>query len=80
MLGAGSTTCRFQLGDNDGAFMNDPVVDWCRAQGLEVTRSRTYHKNDPGWVEQKNGSIVRRLVGYGRFEVVPRAHARMRAR
>jgi hypothetical protein len=66
--------------DNDGAFMNDPVVDWCRAQGLEVTRSRTYHKNDPAWVEQKNGSIVRRLVGYGRFEVVPRAHARMRAR
>src|SRR6516165_2885162 len=58
--------------------MNDPVVDWCRAQGLEVTRSRTYHKNDPAWVEQKNGSIVRRLVGYGRFEVVPRAHARMR--
>ena len=66
--------------DNDGAFMNDPVVDWCRAQGLEVTRSRAYRKNDQAWVEQKNGSIVRRLVGYGRFEVVPRAHARMRAR
>jgi hypothetical protein len=32
--------------DNDGAFMNDPVVDWCRGQGLEVTRSRAYRKND----------------------------------
>jgi len=53
--------------DNDGAFMNDLVVDWCRAQGLEVTRSRAYRKNDQAWVEQKNGSIVRRLVGYGRF-------------
>ena len=54
--------------DNDGAFINEPVVDWCRAQGLEVTRSRAYRKNDQAWVEQKNGTIVRRLVGYGRFE------------
>src|SRR5215472_8608435 len=61
--------------DNDGAFMNDPVVDWCRAQGLEVTRSRAYRKNDQAWVEQKNGSIVRRLVGYGRFEGMAAAQA-----
>jgi hypothetical protein len=54
--------------DNDGAFMNEAVVDWCRAQGLEVTRSRAYRKNDQAWVEQKNGAIVRRLVGYGRLE------------
>jgi hypothetical protein len=38
-----------------------------RSQGLEVTRSRAYRKNDQAWVEQKNGAIVRRLVGYGRF-------------
>jgi hypothetical protein len=61
--------------DNDGAFMNYPVVDWCRAQGLEVTRSRAYSKNDQPWVEQKNGSIVRRLVGYGRFEGMAAAQA-----
>lgn len=54
--------------DNDGAFMNEPVVAWCRAQGLEVTRSRAYRKNDQAWAEQKNGAIVRRIVGYGRFE------------
>ena len=54
--------------DNDGAFMNEPVVAWCRAQGIEVTRSRAYRKNDQAWVEQKNGAIVRRIVGYGRFE------------
>ena len=67
--------------DNDGAFMNDLVVDWCRAQGLEVTRSRAYRKNDQAWVEQKNGSIVRRLVGYGRFEgmAVAQALARLYA-
>lgn len=32
-----------------------------------MTRSRAYRKNDQAWVEQKNGAIVRRLVGYGRF-------------
>ena len=56
--------------DNDSLFMNDLVVGWCRAEGLEVTRSRGYRKNDQAWVEQKNGAIVRRLVGYGRFEGV----------
>lgn len=54
--------------DNDGAFMNEPVVEWCRARGLKVTRSRAYRKNDQAHVEQKNGAIVRRLVGYGRLE------------
>src|SRR4030095_11692185 len=54
--------------DNDSAFMNERVVTWCREQGLEVTRARAYRKNDQAWVEQKNGAIVRRLVGYGRFE------------
>jgi hypothetical protein len=54
--------------DNDSVFMNERVVTWCRQQGLEVTRARAYRKNDQAWVEQKNGAIVRRLVGYGRFE------------
>ena len=54
--------------DNDSLFMNDLVVGWCCAGGLEVTRSRAYHKNDQAWVEQKSRAIVRRLVGYGRFE------------
>ncbi len=56
--------------DNDALFMNEAVVTWCRAAGLEVTRSRAYRKNDQAWVEQKNGAVVRRLVGYGRFEGV----------
>jgi hypothetical protein len=32
--------------DNDSAFMNDIVVPWCRAQTIEVTRSRAYKKNE----------------------------------
>jgi hypothetical protein len=51
--------------DNDTAFMNETVFDFCKAKGIELTRSRPYKKNDQAWVEQKNGAIVRRLVGYG---------------
>jgi len=59
--------------DNDSAFMNDIVVPWCRDQKLEVTRSRAYKKNDQAFVEQKNGAVVRRLIGYGRFDGVETA-------
>ena len=56
--------------DNDSAFMNQTVFDYCKGLGLEQTRSRAYKKNDQAWVEQKNGAIVRRLVGYGRLSGV----------
>ena len=59
--------------NNDSAFMNDVVVPWCRTQRIEVTRSRAYKKNDQAFVEQKNGVVVRRLVGYGRFDGVETA-------
>ena len=54
--------------DNDTVFMNETVNGYCTTNGIEFTRSRPYRKNDQAWVEQKNGSIVRRLVGYRRFE------------
>src|SRR6516164_2008781 len=59
--------------DNDSAFMNEVVVPWCREQKLEVTRSRAYKRNDQAFVEQKNGAVVRRLMGYGRFDGVETA-------
>ena len=59
--------------DNDSAFMNDVVIPWCREQKFEVTRSRAYKKNDQAFVEQKNGAVVRRLMGYGRFDGVEAA-------
>jgi hypothetical protein len=54
--------------DNDSVFMNETVRDYCLAAGIEFTRCRPYRKNDQAWVEQKNGSVVRRTVGYRRFE------------
>jgi hypothetical protein len=64
--------------DNDSAFMNDIVVPWCRAQKIEVTRSRAYKKNDQAFVEQKNGAVVRRLMGYGRFDGIETAQVMAR--
>jgi hypothetical protein len=64
--------------DNDSAFMNDIVVPWCRAQKIEVTRSRAYKKNDQAFVEQKNGAVVRRLMGYGRFDGIATAQVMAR--
>jgi hypothetical protein len=64
--------------DNDSAFMNEVVVPWCREQKLEVTRSRAYKKNDQAFVEQKNGAVVRRPMGYGRFEGVETARVMAR--
>jgi hypothetical protein len=53
--------------DNDGAFINDTLLAYCRSEKLEFTRSRAYQKNDQAWIEQKNGAVVRRFVGYERF-------------
>jgi hypothetical protein len=50
--------------DNDSAFTNQRVFDYCKGRGLVQTRPRAYKKSDQAWAEQKKGSIVRRLVGY----------------
>jgi hypothetical protein len=54
--------------DNDSVFMNETVRDYCRDEGIVLTRCRPYRKNDQAHIEQKNGAVVRRLVGYRRFE------------
>ncbi len=61
--------------DNDSVFINETVRDYCAASGIAFTRCRPYRKNDQAWVEQKNGSVVRRLVGYRRFEGLEAAAA-----
>lgn len=59
--------------DNGGEFINETLRAYCLSEGLEFTRSRPYCKNDQARVEQKNGSVVRRLVGYGRLEGIAAA-------
>src|SRR5262249_50870408 len=51
--------------DNDSVFMNETVRDYCLAADVEFTRCLPYRKNDQAGVEQKNGSVVRRVSATG---------------
>lgn len=54
--------------DNGTEFLNETLLDYCQREGITFTRGRIAKKNDQCFVEQKNGSIVRHLVGYDRYE------------
>jgi hypothetical protein len=53
--------------DNGAEFINRPLYYYCGREAITFTRSRPYRKNDSAHVEQKNGAIVRALVGYDRY-------------
>ncbi len=59
--------------DNGSEFLNFPLLGYCERAKITFTRGRAYRKNDQCYVEQKNGSIVRQIVGYDRFEGEPAA-------
>jgi hypothetical protein len=61
--------------DNGSEFVNESLIEYCLSRGIELTRSRPYRKNDQAWVEQKNGAVVRKLLGYRRFEGIAAAKA-----
>jgi hypothetical protein len=54
--------------DNGSEFINNHLKRYCDENGICFTRSRPYMKNDNCHVEQKNWNIVRRNIGYGRYE------------
>lgn len=64
--------------DNGSEFLNAHLVRYCQKERITFTRSRPYWKNDQAHVEQKNWSVVRRLLGYGRYES-PEALAQLNA-
>jgi hypothetical protein len=53
--------------DNGSEFINKCFYTYCRLEEITFTRSRAYKKNDSCHVEQKNGNVVRRLIGYDRY-------------
>jgi len=55
--------------DNGSEFINRSLLRYCEQERITFTRARPYRKNDNCHVEQKNWSVVRRLVGYARFEL-----------
>jgi len=54
--------------DNGSEFINETLYNFCVEHKITFTRSRPYRKNDSCFVEQKNYSVVRRAVGYQRFD------------
>ena len=51
----------------NGHYLDDEtLVQYCAQHGIEFARSRAYRKNDQAWIEQKNGSVVRRFTGHDR--------------
>jgi hypothetical protein len=54
--------------DNDSVFINDTLKRFCEMEQVTFTRSRPYKKNDQCYVEQKNWSVVRKTIGYRRYE------------
>ncbi|KKS79253.1 MAG: hypothetical protein UV54_C0038G0010 [Candidatus Beckwithbacteria bacterium GW2011_GWA2_43_10] len=54
--------------DNDSAFINGELIRYCESKHITFTRCRPYRKNDQAYVEQKNYSVVRRVIGYARFD------------
>lgn len=56
--------------DNDSVFINGHLYRYAKREELEFTRSRPYEKNDNFLVEQKNGRVVRRWIGYRRHDTL----------
>ena len=63
--------------DNGSEFFNDHLVRFWGEElsGLTLSRSRPYHKNDNRIVEQKNDTLVRAYLGYGRLDTLAQAQA-----
>ncbi len=54
--------------DNGSEFINENLLDWCQGRQITLTRARPGNKNDGCHVEQKNWTVVRRTVGYHRYD------------
>ncbi|BCL79205.1 transposase [Ktedonobacteria bacterium brp13] len=53
--------------DNGGEFINMELLAYCEQEQITFTRGRPKRSNDQCYIEQKNGHIVRQIVGYDRF-------------
>lgn len=54
--------------DSGGEFINWHLKDWCTAEGIDLSRSEPYKKNDNMFVEERNGHVIRRYLGWDRLD------------
>ena len=56
--------------DNGQEFINQILYKYCQREKLEFTRSRPNRKNDNAYIEQKNWTHVRKVLGYLRHDTI----------
>ena len=54
--------------DSGSEFINEAGIAWCKHRHIELTRSRPHKKNDNCFIEQRNLVVVRKYVGYERYD------------
>lgn len=54
--------------DTGGEFINWVAKQWCDREGIALSRSEPGKKNDNMYVEERNGHVVRKYVGYVRLD------------
>jgi len=54
--------------DNGSEFINAHLKRYCERNSITFTRARSNKKNDSCYVEQKNWDVVRKMIGYARFD------------
>lgn len=61
--------------DTGSEFINRFVMEWCQKENIELSRSRPGKKNDNMYVEERNGHVIRKTVGYQRLDCVEAVRA-----
>lgn len=56
--------------DSGGEFINWVLKRWCDAEQIDLSRSEPYKKNDNMCVEERNGHVIRRYLGWERLDDV----------
>lgn len=54
--------------DNDTPFINWHLLRYCEGERIHFSRSRPYKKNDNSFVEQKNATHIRNVIGHLRYD------------
>lgn len=54
--------------DNGSEFINWEVLRYSKSNNIQFTRTRLYKKDDDAYIERKNWSNVRKLIGWDRYE------------
>lgn len=54
--------------DSGGEFINWVLKGWCDMEGIDLSRSEPYKKNDNMCVEERNGHVIRKYLKWDRLD------------